>query len=375
MNSMPFNERELVKQGEYFKIPGPGALPKYSFPITPRENYLAAVRDKAPLWIPDYYDQVTLCPACYPDSIARGFVMGPESANYTEDSKKGGKDSFGIDWVYIPAAGGSMVKPGNPLLTDINEWQEKAHMPEVESWDWAGSKAKFKEYLKTEDAVKIMWIFTGLFERLISLMDFENASIALIDEDQEDALCDFLGACCDAYERIIKHYKDDFGCDVIYFHDDWGSQRAPLFSANACMSHIVPHLKRLVDYTHSLGMLFEMHSCGMNDMLTSCYLEAGVDLWAPQEQNDHEKILELVKGRIVIGLWDNAPSDVSEEEKYKIGRAFAKKYAPNYSQRPVYTCNLWNVEEKFKEGVYVESRKIFYKASAFGRLTNKEART
>lgn len=359
MEKIPFNSKELEKAGEYFQIPGPGTLPKYSFPIAPRENFLRAVKERDPLWIPDYYDLTTLCPACYPDSIARGFVMGPESFDYMDDDKKGGKDMFGIDWVYVPVAGGSMVEPGNPTLEDMNDWREKVTMPDVDSWDWAGSKEKFDEFLKEDDGVRVLWIFTGLFERLIALLDFENAALALVDEDQEEAVHSFFSELCGVYEKMIKHYKEDFDADIIYFHDDWGAQKSPFFSLEVCMEFIVPYLKRIVDYTHSLGILFEMHSCGMNDMLVPAYLEAGVDLWAPQQQNDFDKIIEMVDGKIVIGIWDAAPEEGTDDEKYAVGKAVADKYAPDYKKHPIYTCNLWSVQEKFKEGLYVESRKIF----------------
>jgi hypothetical protein len=36
---------------------------------------------------------------------------------------------FGIEWEYIPAAGGSMVRPGKPFLEDANEWKEKVVGP------------------------------------------------------------------------------------------------------------------------------------------------------------------------------------------------------------------------------------------------------
>jgi len=359
MDNIPFSEKELEKTGEYFKIPDPGTLPKYNFPISPKENYYAAVKAGKPLWLPNYYDTVTLCPACYPDAIARGFVMGPESPEYMDESKKGGRDAFGISWVYVPVAGGSMVKPGKPLLDDMNEWKDRVDMPAVDSWDWEGSRNRFTDYLKKEDAVCVMWIFTGFFERLISLMDFENAAIALVDEDQQDAIREFFSECCSAYEKIIKHYKEDFDCDVIYFHDDWGSQRASFFSMETCMNTIVPYLKRLVDYTHSLGMVFEMHSCGKNEYLLPCYLAAGIDIWAPQEQNDTDKIIKEANGKIVIGFWGNAPKDASDEEKYDAGKAWAEKYCTDYQKHPVYHCDLWDIEEKFKEGMYVESRKIF----------------
>ena len=39
-NSMiyKFDKKELTQKGQYFKIPGPGFLPRYQTPISPRED-------------------------------------------------------------------------------------------------------------------------------------------------------------------------------------------------------------------------------------------------------------------------------------------------------------------------------------------------
>lgn len=352
-----YREQELTEIGQYFKIPGPGFLPKYQTPVSPRENFLMALEHQKPYWLPDYYDTVTLCPACYPDAIARGFVMGAEGAEYMADENKGGRDAFGIEWEYVPVANGSMVRPGNPLLNDMTEWKEKVTLPDVDSWEWEKSRKANEEFLAKDDHVRVMWIFTGFFERLISLLEFEDAAIALIDEEQKEAVHEFFDACCTCYEKIARHYKEDFGCDILYVHDDWGSQRAPFFSVDTCMEMLVPYVKRLVDYTHSLGMKYQMHSCGKNETLMPCYLAAGVDIWEPQAQNDVDLIIQEAKGKIMIGLWGNTP-DADDETAYAAGAALAEKYSPEITKHPVYHCDLFDIHEKYREGMYVTSRKI-----------------
>lgn len=355
--SKAFDEKELIPKGQYYKIPGPGFLPKYSTPVTPKENFRLALEGKQPYWLPDYFDITTLCPACYPDAIARGFVMGAEGMQFMEDEAKGGPDAFGIDWEYVPMAGGSMVRPGKPYLNEISEWKEKIPMPDVDSWDWAGSAAANRELLAADDGLLEMWIFTGYFERLISFLDFENAAVAMIDEDYEEDVHELFDRLTEIYKKIARHYRDDFGCDVLYFHDDWGSQRAPFFSVDTCMDMIVPHLKELVEYVHSLGMLFEMHSCGKNEPLVPCYLEAGIDIWAPQEQNDTGKIMEAVGGKFMIGLWGTNDPKADDATAYASGEAFGKEAVRDYVKHPVYHCNLFDIHEKWREGMYAGSRK------------------
>ena len=143
-----FDKKELTQKGQYFKIPGPGFLPRYQTPISPRENFITALNGGKPHWLPDYYDITTLCPACYPDASARGFVMGAEGPDYMEDSRKGGLDAFGVDWEYIPVAGGSMVRPGKPFLEDISEWREKVKLPDVEPGTGRAAAARTRNYWK-----------------------------------------------------------------------------------------------------------------------------------------------------------------------------------------------------------------------------------
>lgn len=356
MNSK-YCEKELQPVGTYPKIPGPGLLPKYQVPISPRDNFLLALNHERPCWMPDYYDIFTLCPACYPDNIARGFVSGAEGLDYMADEKKGGLDAFGVEWEYVPVAGGSMVRPGHPMLEDMNDWKQVVKLPDVDSWDWGGSKKRNEQMLKDNDGIVVMWIFTGFFERLISLMEFENAAVALIDEEQQDAIHEFFDACVQIYKKIARHFREDFGCDILYVHDDWGSQRAPFFSVNTCREMLVPHVKELVDYAHSLGMRYEVHSCGKNEALVPCYLETGADIWAPQQQNDMDQIIREVDGRMMIGLWGNA-AEADDETAYQAGRAFAEKYCQDIEKHPVYHCDLFNIHEKYREGMYVTSRQI-----------------
>lgn len=358
MERIKFNEKELEPVGQYFSIPGPGFLAKYDMPITPRENFLLALNHEKPLWIPNYYDITSFCPACYPDSIARGFVMSAELADYMEDDKKGGKDSFGINWVFEPIANGSMVLPGNPLLKDMNEWKDYVQIPEVDSWDWGKSKKANEEYIKNNDGILIGWIFTSFFERLISLLDFENAAMAMIDEEQEEAVHEFFESCVQVYKKVIKHYREDFGVDVIYMHDDWGTQRAPFFSLDTCMEKIVPHFKEVVDYAHSLGMKFELHSCGKIEPMVPAMIAIGVDMWAGQTLNDVDKLRDMYGDKLLFGVYENADPDEADEKAYEKGKKFAEKYAADYEKRPVYHCELFDLNPKYREAVYVESRKI-----------------
>ena len=212
---------------------------------------------------------------------------------------------FGIEWVYVPVAGGSMVKPGNPLLKDANEWKEKLVWPDIDSWDWESSAKNIN--LSSSDQFNMAWFLNGWFERLISFMDFDNAVVALIDEDQKDAVKELFDRLSDLYIRIIDKYLEYFpGIDGFCIHDDWGAQKDTFFSPDTAMEMIVPAMKKVTDYLHSKGLIAELHSCGMLEKQVPSIIAAGWDTWTPQAMNDTQKIYELYGDQIIIGVRINS---------------------------------------------------------------------
>lgn len=206
--------------------------------------------------------------------------------------------------------------------------------------DWDACAKLNAPLNQTERAYHITFQ-NGLFERLISFMDFENAALAIIDDDQKDAIHALFSKLCDMYEAMISHYMEGLTIDGVMFHDDWGSQRAPFFSPATCREMIVPYLKRLADFCHSKGLWFEQHSCGKNEMLVPCMIEAGVDIWMPQDMNDVDMLREKYGDKIMFGVYPPANTpDMSDEEIDRIAKEFAEKYAPDMGKRPVILVNF-----------------------------------
>ena len=187
--SKVFSEEEMKVRCVIPGARGRIDMPVFSAPITAKENMKRAIYDKNPLFMPSYRYYQNFTPRVVPDIEARGFIMdGGAPAQHPE----GFKDMFGINWLFIPVAGGSMVEPGNPLMTDMNEWEEKVVWPDIDSWDWAGQAELSKEFIKQEELALVPTLMTGYFERMISMMDFEGAAMALIDEEQQEAVHDSL---------------------------------------------------------------------------------------------------------------------------------------------------------------------------------------
>ena len=322
-DKIPFSEEELKVVGE---IPGffPGmpATQIYNFPVPPKEAYIGFI-NKDPIWQITNVESAMFCPVIFPDNVARAFMI---EANPLPRENFGGKDMFGIEWQYVEAAQGSMVKPGTPFLKDANEWEEKLVWPDVNSWDWEGSAKANKEYLSKDTAI-MPWIMNGYYERLISFMDFDNAVMALIDEDQQDAVKALFDKLTDLYIQIIDKFIEHFNADGFTVHDDWGSQRAPFFSPDTAMEMIVPAMRRLTDHIHERGKIADLHSCGHLEMQVPSIIEAGWDSWGPQAMNDTQMLYEKYGDQIVIGVIpDQYPPDASEEQQRAEAAKFVDKF-------------------------------------------------
>jgi hypothetical protein len=367
MPKIAFERKEVDSDLTYpAMFPGMPPNKKYNTPITPKENYRLLYSRKLPVWLPVSADSAMMTPRIDPDNIARAFAF--EANPLSPEEMVGGKDRHGIDWVYVPSAGGSMVKPGNPVLKDVNDWEKVIQFPDIEAWDWEGSAKSNEEYLDgVKDRFFTITILTGFFERLISFMDFENAAVALIDEDQQDAVHALFSKLADLYIKMIDKYHQYFKPDCISLHDDWGSQRSPFFSLNTVLEMIVPYIKRVVDHCHSLGIFYDQHSCGKNEKLVPAYIAAGVDSWSGQTMNDKDWIYENYGDKLILGIEPDisidffAPNPVlpTDEESAEAARKFINKFGPNFLKKPVLPGFFFG-PAAFSDTLYEESRKLFY---------------
>lgn len=236
-------------------------------------------------------------PEDFGDWKARGFVF--QQAPF-DKKNYGGKGWFGVDWFYEEEVGGSMDQ--GRTMDDISEWKEKVKFDDLDAIDWEGIAKKNADYLNQPNCLWHTTLYSGYFERLISLMDFEDAIMTLADPDQEDDLNAFFTKLTDFYIDLVTRLHKYFNIGMIEFHDDWGSQRAPLFSPDIVKEKILPHMRRLIDHCHSLGMYFQLHSCGFIEALVPLMIEAGIDTWIGQDVNDKKKLVDMYGDKFAFGV-------------------------------------------------------------------------
>ena len=345
--SIPFSESELRIIDT---IPGRlGAkINVRNTPVSPRENMNSLYFERKPFWIPMQNECRSIMPSVYSMNLGRGRHADCE-------------DIFGVQWVYVETAGGSIVRPGTPLLEDIADWREVIKIPDIDQWDWAADAEKDK--IDTRFTLQTSLVNGFWFERLISFMDFMPAAIALIDEDATDEIKALFQATTDLGCRVIDKICEYWpALDEINIHDDWGAQKAPFFSMEVAYELFVPYMKQLTDHIHSKGRVATLHSCGHNEERVQCYIDGGFDQWQPQTMNNIHKLYEEYGDKMVFIVWPDEFDfeNTTEEEQRAAARAFVEAYTQ--PGKPV----LYNegnmrgkVTDAFKEEVYIHSRKIY----------------
>ena len=361
-----FNENEFKVIGQYqsyptHRIPGHPPLPPqpiFNTPITPKENWKLLFNGQKPYWIPQagwfFCDVHIFRPRMHPDNYATRLIIdGEDSIDYESNIIKAW---FDLDWEWSDIAGGATVHPGNPAVPDINRWEEYVPFPNLDDMDWEDCIEKNKEYVITDKMLQAGSL-SGFWERLMSLMDVDNAAIAMIDEDQHEGIHRLFDRLANLYVDYIDRLHTNFGIDSFLMHDDWGHQHAPFFSLQTCREMIVPYLKRVTDACHERGIAFELHSCGKNEILVPAMIEAGVDLWCGQEMNDYQMLTTKYKdSSLVFGII--APFAIPQGRTEEEVRQLAREFVDKYKDCKIAIVDLGS-DPGFLSAVYEYSRKAY----------------
>ena len=193
---------------------------------------------KLPVWIPNQWrDNNIICPYVVPDFYARSF---------------GGTDWFGIEWQYEPLSQAAMVKPGNSAVCPILPAGKKRLSFRTFRLSIGKKMSGIISPCSPMDRFTYFVIQNGIFERIADLTSFEDTFLYLLTE--QEALCEFLDALVDWHIEFMKVAKKYYHADMILWHDDMGSQKAPFFSPDLFREIYLPRYKRITKACHDEGM-------------------------------------------------------------------------------------------------------------------------
>lgn len=273
--------------------------------INGRENQLAVYRHEKPKRIPRNSDTAWLrWPGDY------------------KDSEQPERDWWGVLWLH-QASGGATIDETQPhILTDLSCWRQQVKVPDpYKLGQWPEDGVKATAHWDRENQVGAIFFHMGHFERLQSLMGFENAVCAFYDEDVEEELHELFSAITEYKIQCLRLTKEYINPDVVVFQDDWGTERSMFISPELWNKWIKPEQKKIVEECHRLGMYFETHSCGhIQEVVGPLVDEVGIDSIQTLQYpaNDIRMIKREYGDRLVIrGGYDGQTalrSDISDDE-------------------------------------------------------------
>lgn len=229
--------------------------------MTRKENFLRAIYRQDPEWVPYGLDDAVRM--IYPPVCER--------------PKNAGKDVFGCLWVYEEKAqGGTYPANHDFVITDISDWKNQLHIPDVNECDWSAVRAA-AEAIDRDQYLVEGFIEMGLFERSYLLLGMEEALMAYYTD--EEYMYELCGAIADYKIAFLERYYEETKMDMLWYGDDWGTQ-SNLFMAPEIWRRVIkPHTARIYKRAKELGIIINQHSCGKIDSIVGDLVEMGVDLW------------------------------------------------------------------------------------------------
>lgn len=233
--------------------------------MTEREVALMAYRHQKTPWVPS---TVASQDVCIPSAVKAG------SRNYGYST-----DWIGVKYFHREDQPSSMPIEDDPVIKDMENWRDYLTFPDLSEIDWEKCAARDTAGWDRENRVNSLILINGLFESLHMCCGMEQALCSLVL--YPDEVGDFMQAMADHKIEVIRYLKKYYNPDKIQFHDDYGNAGSTFMRPDVWRELIKPALKRVVDATHELGIIYEHHSCGYIVPFLDDFVELGIDAWNP----------------------------------------------------------------------------------------------
>lgn len=272
-------------------------VPKMSYPISAKENFIRAAERKNPMWVPNSMtdlqnvggNDLSNPPM---EGAGPGSIWGStERADFTDD--------FGCVWTFVPSAGGPMLKPGHPpKVSDITKWETQVDWPDLSHNDYLGGQKYFIENKYDKNKVSHLNIGQSCTERLVALLGgYTQAMVALAEEPEavHDFLMAFADFTIDSYDKMTQLFVPDF----VTYHDDWGTEKDTFFSPKMMEEIVFEPSKKIISHIKSKGSKFQLHTCGNIGRFVPYMIDLDIDFLQIQRRaNDMPELKKKFGDRI-----------------------------------------------------------------------------
>ena len=217
------------------------------------------------------------------------FTLGEETVDY-----------WGVTWRWPEGTPGALPVHGeHSVIKDIKNWRQTVKAPPLvyDQTLWDTAKAEYAKF-DHEDIFVGPMMFPGFFELLHCFMGMEEALTAFYQYPEEvKGIIDFcLEWECAYLQQVAKHLAPD----VVFHHDDWGSERSTLISPKMFEEFFLEPYKKLYGCYRENGFeLIIHHSDSYAATLVPYMIEMGIDIWqGATKSNDLPALIRKYGGKI-----------------------------------------------------------------------------
>ncbi|MBS7263115.1 MAG: hypothetical protein KIG36_05865 [Eubacteriales bacterium] len=204
---------------------------------------------------------------------------------------------------------------------------------DVEKYPWPDPDyCDFTEFYREAEAFPDKMIFTGMwspfFHHVADFFGMENYFIKMYEcPDVVEAVTEHI---VDYYVAANEKYFSALGdrADVMFFGNDFGTQRDLLISPRLFRKFVLPSFKRLIAVGKKYNKKIMLHSCGSIWRIIPDLIDAGVDVLHPiqaqaagmsaQELKQFKNDLAFVGGIDAQSFFVNATPQQIREEVFRV---------------------------------------------------------
>ena len=234
--------------------------------MTKKENILRTIKRKNPKWVPYRYD---------------GSLTLLKPILITQPTE-GGLDDWNVNWINTGTKEGAFPDE-KPVISidDIPSFKT----PNT-NWKYLVKDLALKiNSLRKEDTLILSYNNFPLYDRARLLLGTTNFLTNLVLEKRKiEQLLDKITE----YQEILTDYIMKSGVKGIRFCEDWGSQKAMIFSPEIWRSVIKPRLKKLYQIVKNYNGFVFQHSCGHIEEIIPDLIEIGLDLIDPCQPKSND---------------------------------------------------------------------------------------
>ena len=218
------------------------------------------------------------------------------------------KNAWGVTYSYpshVPASF-PVHTPDKIVIKDIENWREYVHAPALDFPDEEWDSIKAKMDAAPDTAFKAVFIAPGLFEQTHHLLSIDEALLDyVVYPDEMEELVNYLA---DWELELAKQICDHLHPEMIFHHDDWGSETNTFLRTEMFEDYFLEPYKKIYGYYHDHGVeLIVHHSDSYCVNIIPQMIEMGIDVWqGPMRTNNVPELVKQYQGQITfMGDLDN----------------------------------------------------------------------